>query len=198
MMEERRKMGYGGNVSLEGYRRERVEQTARQGLYAWVHGWVDDILDGVGDEMKEGQRPTLGQITGRIFAARQEFTQKVAETFVQKVHYEVIEQETAPCPKCGRELTGRGPHRRTVETMVGAIELNRPYFYCVRCKAGFYPLDKALDLLGQRKQEDIQKASLSLAAEVPYDPAHKLFEELMEEGQRNIPLGGGNPGLLPL
>jgi hypothetical protein len=172
-------MGYGSNVSLlEEYKRDRANQAAREALYAWSRGWIDDILDGVGGKMKEGQRPTLGQITGGIFAGRQDFTRKVAEVSIREAYAEVIGQKTAACPKCRRELTARGPHRRTVETMVGAIELERPYFYCVRCKEGFYPLDKELDLLGERKQEDVQKASLSLAAEVPYNPAHKVFEEL--------------------
>ena len=64
-----------------------------------------------------------------------------------------------PCPTCARRLTARGPVHRCVETMVGTIELERPYFYCVGCREGTYPLDEVLIESG-RIQRDVQQAAV--------------------------------------
>jgi len=53
------------------------------------------------------------------------------------------EQHHAPCPQCGSG-GGRGVVTRKVETLVGEVELARPYFYCVPCHQGFAPLDATL------------------------------------------------------
>ena len=60
-----------------------------------------------------------------------------------------------------------GPVPRCVETMVGTIALERPYFYCRVCRAGTYPLDAALDVSAGRIQRDVQQAAVDLATEVP-------------------------------
>lgn len=65
-----------------------------------------------------------------------------------------------------------------VETLVEAIRLSRPYFYCVPCHRGIYPLDEALELAERRKQPAVQKAAAKLTKEVPYETACELFEEL--------------------
>jgi hypothetical protein len=58
------------------------------------------------------------------------------------------------------------------------VALERPYFYCLECKQGFYPLDEALELSERRKQWDIQEAGARLAAEVPFETAQELFSQL--------------------
>jgi uncharacterized protein UPF0236 len=65
-----------------------------------------------------------------------------------------------------------------VETLVGSVALDRPYFYCLPCGQGFFPLDTALGVAAGRKQFDVQQAAAKLAAEVPYETAQELFREL--------------------
>jgi hypothetical protein len=67
---------------------------------------------------------------------------------------------------------------RTVETMVGPVALERPYFYCRACRVGFSPLDDALGLVAGCKQLDMQQAAAQLVTEVPYDTAQSLFGDL--------------------
>jgi hypothetical protein len=62
--------------------------------------------------------------------------------------------------------------------LVGAVELDRPYFYCMSCGQGVFPLEAALGVAPGRKQFDIQQAAAKLAAEVPYETAQELFREL--------------------
>ena len=67
---------------------------------------------------------------------------------------------------------------RCVETMVGAIALERPYFYCPVCRVGTYPLDEMLGVCAGRMQRDVQQAAVDLATEVPYETASRLFGRL--------------------
>jgi hypothetical protein len=102
----------------------------------------------------------------------------VTEDLLQQAYAAEQAQETARCPVCGQMLRARKKEDRVVETMVGAISLCRPYFYCGRCRQGFYPLDEALDVASRRKQLDLQHAMVRLTTEVPYETASALFEEL--------------------
>jgi hypothetical protein len=93
-------------------------------------------------------------------------------------HRATLEQRTAVCPQCGQTLSARGLQERTVETLVGAVRLRRPYFYCRHCQHGMTPLDEALQLTAHRKQPDVPKAAVQLTKEVPYETACELVEAL--------------------
>jgi hypothetical protein len=118
------------------------------------------------------------ELTQAVFALRQELTQAVTEGLVEQAHRAALEQRTAVCPQGGRTLSARGLQERTVETLVGAVRLRRPYFYCRPCQQGSTPLDEALQLRAGRTQPDVQKAVVQLTKEVPYETACALFEQL--------------------
>jgi len=80
---------------------------------------------------------------------------------VEQAHRGLLEQHLTACPRCGQTLSARGPQERTVETLVGAVRLRRPYFYCLHCQLGITPVDEALQLTARRKQPDVQRASPS-------------------------------------
>ncbi|HEX9869890.1 MAG TPA: ISKra4 family transposase, partial [Candidatus Tectomicrobia bacterium] len=102
----------------------------------------------------------------------------VTEGLVEQTHRTVVEQRTAACSRCGQTLSARGPQERTVETLVGAIRLWRPYFDCEPRRLGSAPLDAALELAERRKQPDVQKAAVALTKQIPYETACELFEQL--------------------
>jgi hypothetical protein len=160
-------------LSLEEFRDARRRTEVRQRL----HDRFDRWLQRVEDHVKEPQ-PTLEELTQAVLALRQELTQAVTEGLVEQAHRAALEQRTAVCPQCGQALSARGPQERTVETLVGAIRLRRPYFYCERCQLGAAPLDEALQLTARRKQPDVQQAAVKLTKEVPYETACELFAEL--------------------
>lgn len=166
-------MAYAAILSLEEFRDAQRRTEVRQRL----HDRFDHWLQRVEDHVKEPQ-PTLEGLTEAVFALRQELTQAVTEGLVEQVHRTALEQRTAVCPQCGQALSARGSQERTVETLVGAIRLRRPYFYCEPCQLGTTPLDEALQLMERRKQPDVQKAAVRLTKEVPYETACELFAEL--------------------
>jgi hypothetical protein len=142
-----------------------------------LHARFDRWLDQVEAALPEGA-PTLGQVSETIWALRQQLTGGVAETIVHHMHPEEQHRPCMPCPTCARVLPARGPVPRCVETMVGVVELERPYFYCQVCRTGTYPLDEALDVSTGRLQRDVQQAAVDLATEVPYETASTLFGRL--------------------
>jgi hypothetical protein len=160
-------------LSLDEFRDRQRHAAIRQQLHDHLDQWLDRLEDHV-----TKPTPTLQELTGAVFALRQELTQAVTEGLVEHAHRAALEQRTAVCPQCGQTLTARGPQERTVETLVGVIRLRRPYFYCERCQLGSPPLDAALELTERRKQPDVQKAAVQLTKEVPYETACELFTEL--------------------
>jgi predicted nucleic acid-binding Zn-ribbon protein len=111
-------------LSLDEFRDTQRREEIRQRL----HDRLDQWLDTLEKRVKEPQ-PTLEQLTQAIFALRQELTQEVTEGVVEQTYRVAMEQRTVACPQCGQILSARGPQERTVETLVGAIRLRRPYFY---------------------------------------------------------------------
>src|SRR5262249_3139905 len=142
-----------------------------------LHERFDRWLDQVEAAWPEGA-PTLGQVSATIGALRQQLTSGVAETIVHQTHPEEQLRSHMPCPPCARLLPARGPVPRCVETLVGVVALERPYFYCQGCRTGTYPLDEVLGLCAGRMQPDVQQAAVDLATEVPYETASTLLGRL--------------------
>lgn len=88
------------------------------------------------------------------------------------------QRQQASCLRCARVLKVQEHVGRRVETLVGPVELNRPYVYCRYCRVGLYPLDDAMGLVAGCTQLDMQHAAAKLATAVPYDTAQSLFEDL--------------------
>lgn len=166
-------MGSVAVTVVEEYRQAKNQAAFRHKLHQEFDRW----LDRVEEEMNQ-PKPTLSQLTEVVFTLRQELTQLVTADLLHQAYAAEQDQETAHCPTCGQTLRARKKEERIVETMVGALSLRRPYFYCVHCGKGFYPLDAALDLAPRRKQLDLQKAMVRLTKEVPYETASEVFEEL--------------------
>lgn len=162
-------------VSFTDLRAQRARREGRERLHAQFDTWLDHLED----QMHHQAGPvTLATLTQAVLAARQELTGAIVTELIEQTHPEVLAQQTASCPHCGRELLARGTPCRTVETLVGAVRLERPYFYCVACRFGFSPLDEVLALSAGRKQPDLQRAGARLAAEVPYATAAELMQAL--------------------
>jgi hypothetical protein len=160
-------------IALDQVRARKHWTTLRQRLHERFDQWLDQLESALPESA-----PTLSQVSETVWALRQQLTSGVAETIVQHTHQEEQHRPQMPCPTCARRLTARGPGHRCVETMVGTIELERPYFYCLGCRAGTYPLDEVLDVRAGRIQRDVQQAAVDLATELPYETASTLLSRL--------------------
>ena len=166
-------MGAAAVISLVEVREQKRRAEIRQQVHAHLDQWLDTL-----EEHVKEPNPTLAQLTRAVWEARQELTGRLTEALVEQGYRAEQEQQYAPCPQCGRRVAARGVVTRTLETLVGEVELARPYFYCVPCGQGVAPVDVAVGVAPGRKQFDMPQAAATLTAAVPYETAQELFREL--------------------
>ena len=164
-------------LSLEAFQERQLQDRFR----AQAHEALDELLNRLEAQMTEpgSSPPTLMDLTEAVSQERSVFTAALVEAFVARRHGHYLLQDEAVCPRCERVLKGR-PRSRTVETLVGPVTLERPYFYCVACQHGFAPLDEVLSLSARQKQWDVQRAGIKLALEMPHERASMLLDELTD------------------
>src|SRR5262245_33186529 len=166
-------MGAAEVIAFEEVRARKQWDTLRHQLHERFDQWLDTL------ETQWHEPPTtLPEMTATMWALRQQLTGGITEAIVAHVHRGEHDRTQVPCPGCHGVLKAREHVCRTVETMVGPVQLERPYFYCRACRAGVYPLDGALGLVAGCKQLDMQQAAAQLVTEVPYDTAQALFRDL--------------------
>ena len=170
-------MGCAEVISLPEVRARKQWDALRHQLHDRFDQWLDGL-----EEHLQGPEPTLSEVTETVWNLRQELTGGLTQTRVEHAHLGEYTRKQVNCPKCDRLLQARSPVQRTVETLVGPVELERPYFYGRACRSGVYPLDEALDLVAGRTQLDVQKVVATLVTEVPYDEAHTLLSDLTGVG----------------
>jgi hypothetical protein len=117
-------------------------------------------------------------VSETVWKLRQDLTGGLTETLIAQSHMAEQSRQHVQCPDCARFLPARPAVSRTVETLVGAVQVERPYFYCPSCRRGCYPFDEALGLTPGCKQLDVQKAAARVVIELPYEEAQTLFGEL--------------------
>jgi hypothetical protein len=166
-------MGAAELISLDEVRARKQWESLRQQLHACFDQWLDRL-----EEQLPESEPTLAAVTKTVWNLRQALTGSLTETIIAHVHRGEHTRSQSCCRQGDRPLTARAPVQRTVETLVGAVQLERPYFYCPACHVGRYPLDEVLGLSPGRIQLDVQKAAAKLITEVPYDEAQRLFGDL--------------------
>ncbi len=155
-------MGAAAVISLAEVREKKQRAAYRRQLHEQFDRWLDTLEE----QMKE-PKPTLEQITRAVWVQRQTLTGRLVEAVVEQRYEREQEQRQAPCPRCGRLVAARGVVSRTLQTLVGEVELGRPYFYCVPYGQGFAPLEAALELAAGRKQFDVQQAAAKLGGRGP-------------------------------
>jgi DNA repair exonuclease SbcCD ATPase subunit len=112
-------------------RKSREERKAE--LMAYIEQKADELLDW---QEQQGTTDlwTMEEMVEQIGRAVQG---KLVETLVESQQRGLSVTET--CPTCGGRLEYWGERRRDLETSVGPINLNRPYYYCRHCQVGFFP-----------------------------------------------------------
>ena len=160
--------------------------------FAAEEDWRDPFLCYMGEQMADmenkGPIDSLSDISAMLWAGRCEILGQLALTFIKKRFRDLLIQEYCACPHCGKTLKYRDRHTREIITLSARFDLERPYFYCVACSHGFYPLDEALGLSGSSKQHDVQELATWLATELPF----KVAEDALN---RSTGIGMSSPAI---
>jgi len=89
------------------------------------------------DWCEEMPRPTLEQIEEKVLAWREALGTAATELLVGS--QEACAPAVVQCPRCGQEAVNKGLRQVHVESRVGGVKFERVYYYCPRCRAGFFP-----------------------------------------------------------
>jgi hypothetical protein len=82
------------------------------------------------------------------------------------------------CGGCGRLARYAGRHGKTFQSALGALTLDRAYYHCDACAAGFYPRDRALGLQGSSLSPAVTRMVGRVGALVSFVEGSALLQEL--------------------
>ena len=100
---------------------------------------AEEVFD-MAMEQGEGREDiTLRQIEEIVNELKFEMTGMLVESVIEVQ----ARRQSGPgpiCAGCGREMRSKGEKKRPgIITSQGAIKLERSYYYCKKCKSGFFP-----------------------------------------------------------
>lgn len=123
---------------------KRTREQMRARLMARAESVVDRLLEWSEDTPE----PNLTQIEGVILQLREELSAEMAREVVEA--QEKKQPAVGPaCPKCGQEMRYKGQKRVKPQSWVGEVAFERGYYYCAKCKAGFFPPGRTTGAEGQ-------------------------------------------------
>src|SRR5438874_6699934 len=80
---------------------------------------------------------------------------------------------------CTQPTRYKGKQKRTLQTWVGAVTLERGYFHCAGCDTGRYPLDEALRIPASTHFSDgVQQGVCLLGVQLPFERASQALETI--------------------
>ncbi len=106
-----------------------------------------EIIERLLDWNESHTEPDMTQIEDIVLELREKMGMEFAASLVSS--QEKVEPAVERCKLCGEAMRNKGRKRKVVESRIGGIELERGYYYCPECGAGFFPPGPATE--GGRK-----------------------------------------------
>jgi hypothetical protein len=85
---------------------------------------------------------------------------------------------TTACPHCGQPARYAGRRRKTVASVLGPLALDRAYYHCGACGAGFCPRDHALGVADTALSPAVTRMVGVVGAMVSFVEGHDLLHDL--------------------
>lgn len=94
-----------------------------------------------------------------------------ASALAQLLRYDPpdADHRTIPC-SCGRLAHYRELRSKTVLTVLGPVQLSRPYYLCADCSQGQYPVDTELGITGLESSPGVRRMEAVVGSEMPFAP----------------------------
>ena len=94
-----------------------------------------------------------------------------ASALAQLLRYDPpdADHRTIPCP-CGHLAHFKELRSKTVLTVLGPVELRRPYYLCIDCSKGQYPADTELGIAGLESSPGVRRMEAVVGSEMPFAP----------------------------
>lgn len=79
------------------------------------------------------------------------------------------DHRSIPCP-CGHSARYKELRSKPLLTVLGPVELSRPYYLCDHCRTGQYPADVELDVAGLESSPGVRRMEAVVGSEMPFAP----------------------------
>jgi hypothetical protein len=89
------------------------------------------------------------------------------------------DRRTIPCA-CGRLAQYRELRSKPVLTVVGKVEVSRPYYLCQHCHAGQFPADVELDIENTEFSPGVRRMQAVVGQEAPFDHGRQQMKLLAD------------------
>ncbi len=86
---------------------------------------------------------------------------------------------TLPC-SCGQLAPYGGLRSKPVLTVVGRVEVSRPYYLCPHCHAGQFPADVELDIENTEFSPGVRRMQALVGQEAPFDHGREQMKGLAD------------------
>jgi Uncharacterised protein family (UPF0236) len=87
------------------------------------------------------------------------------------------EERTLPC-RCGQPAHYREQRSKTVLTVLGRVEVLRPYYWCAHCGQGQFPVDVELDIENTEFSPGVRRMQALVGQEAPFDDGREQMKVL--------------------
>ena len=124
-------MGAAEVISFEEVRARKQWDALRGQLHTRFDQWLDAL-----EAQLLEPAPSLAQVTETVWHLRQARTGGLTAALVEHAHRGEHTRQQSRCPPGDPLWNARAPVQRTVETLVGLVQLERPYCYGPACRVG--------------------------------------------------------------
>jgi hypothetical protein len=100
-----------------------------------------------------------------------------AGTLSELLQFPEPDQRTIPCP-CGRHARYRELRSKTVLTVVGKVEVSRPWYLCQHCHQGQFPADQELDIENTEFSPGVRRMQALVGQDAAFDHGREQMKLL--------------------
>jgi hypothetical protein len=100
-----------------------------------------------------------------------------ATALTELLRFAVPDQRTIPCP-CGQQARYRELRSKTVLTVVGKVEVSRPWYLCGHCHCGQFPADAELDIVETEFSPGVRRMQAVVGQDAAFDQGREQMKLL--------------------
>lgn len=89
------------------------------------------------------------------------------------------ERRNIPCP-CGHQAGYQELRSKPVLTVVGRVEISRPYYLCPHCHTGRFPADRELDVENTAFSPGVRRMQAVVGQQIPFDHGRQQMKLLAD------------------
>jgi hypothetical protein len=126
---------------------------------------------------------TFGEIEEQALAIGRAMSRAMMKWAVVEEEAKAQREPATPepaCQVCKERMRDGGRKKREIKSKVGRLEIERGYYHCRTCGAGFFPLDGRLGIEGEKWSMGLRRVGAWLAVQTDsYERAMEGLEETL-------------------